>query len=463
VKREIFADAAPGKLVPTIDGALAFIPDALPPPHLDLGALARTLAEAREILGELRGISFQLNAPIGLIRPLQRREAVASSRIEGTTSSVGQLALFEAGIDLVDEAPDAREVHNYARALERGIARLEELPVSLRLMNELHAILLDGVRDNRGARIQAGQFRRDQVWIGGSTRIKDARYVPPPPQEVMPAFHALENYLQSRPLEPNLLVQLALIHYQFEAIHPYPDGNGRLGRLIIPLIMAEQKALPNPVLYLSGYFERRRDDYIDLMLAVSTEGRWEAWVEFFLKAVKEECLASIAKIREFHKRRTEFLQRVQKARSSVLLNNLVDLFFEKPVNLVPAVAQHLGISYNAAKNNLQRLAEEGIVRERERRGRKYWICDDVLQIMEAEPEANLQRYRNFSGISGVEAFEIGPDFIAVRFRNDKTYLYDYTSPGEQDVEQMKILALRGAGLGTYISQHVRERYAKKLS
>jgi Fic family protein len=380
LKREDFHQTAPGRFAPTIDGATAFIPDVLPPRLLDLEPLIGVLGSAREALGELRGVGSVMTNPYLLIRPLLRREAVASSRIEGTVTSVGQLALFEAGIDLVEQAPDAREVHSYVRALEHGINRLAELPVCLRLMNEMHGILLQGVSDHRGARIAAGEFRITQNWIGGSRRIQDARYVPPPPQDVMPALDSLEKYIQARDSDLPLLVRLALIHYQFEAIHPYPDGNGRVGRLIIPLLLREQDALPVPLLYLSGYFERNRDAYIDHMFAVSTHGLWESWIGFFLKGVDEECRGTITKIRRLQALRQDYIRRVQVARSSVLLGKLVDLFFEHPVMFVTTVARELGISYNAAKHNLQRLGEVEIIREKSLGSRIFWSAEEILSV-----------------------------------------------------------------------------------
>ena len=338
------------------------------------------LIGASEALGELNGIGSTMSNPYLLVRPLLRREAVASSRIEGTVTSFDQLALFEAGMDVTREAPDAGEVHNYVRALEYGIKRLPELPVCLRLLNELHAILLEDVGDHRGARVAPGEFRRTQNWIG-ARRIHDARYVPPPPQEVMPALDALEKYIQSEKPSLPLLVRIALIHYQFEAIHPYPDGNGRLGRLLIPLILCEQKALSQPLLFLSNYFERNRDEYIDSMLEVSRLGLWERWIEFFVRGVEQESRDAIGKIRRMQGLRADFDQRMRRARSSALLGKLIDLLFETPVVTVPRAASRLEISYNAAKNNLQRLAQAKVVEPASLGNRNFWIAREILDVM----------------------------------------------------------------------------------
>ena len=384
MKPDAFKESAPGRLVATIDGCCAFVPDALPPRRaLDLEPLLMPLVAASQALGELNGIGSTMSSPYLLVRPLLRREAVASSRIEGTVTSFDQLVLFEAGMDVANEAPDANEVHNYVRALEHGIGRLSELPVCLRLMNELHAILLEGVRDSRGAHIAPGEFRKSQNWIG-ARRIQDARYVPPPPQEVMPTLDALEKYIQGDSSGTPLLVRIALIHYQFEAIHPYPDGNGRVGRLLIPLILCEQTTLSQPLLYLSNYFERNRDEYIDLMLEVSQVGSWERWIEFFVRGVEQECRDTIGKIRNLQALRADFNQRLLRARSSVLLGKLIDQLFESPVITVPRAAKKLEISYNAAKNNLARLAQAKIVEPAALGGRHYWIAREVLDVMERE-------------------------------------------------------------------------------
>lgn len=384
MKFDDFKDSPTGRLQPTIDQCWAFVPDPLPPRRiLDLAPLLMQLVDASQAVGELNGIGSTMNNPYLLVRPLLRREAVASSRIEGTVTSFDQLALFEAGVDIAGEAPDAGEVHNYVRALEHGIRRWPELPICLRLMNELHGILLDGVKDHRGARIAPGEFRRDQNWIG-ARRIQDARFVPPPPQEVMPALDVLEKYIQSGACDLPLLVRIALIHYQFEAIHPYPDGNGRVGRLLIPLILREQNATSQPLLFLSNYFERNRDEYIDLMLDISHFGLWEKWIAFFLRGIEEECRDTIGKIRTLQALRSDFNQRVQRARSSVLLGKLIDLLFESPVMTVPNAAKKLDISYNAAKNNLARLVEAKIVQPASIRGRNYWFARDVLSIMTSE-------------------------------------------------------------------------------
>ena len=212
-----FRDSPSGFLVPTTGEAKAFVPNPLPP-SLQLDPLIGLLTEATGYLGELRGIGRTLPNPYLLIRPFQRREAVASSIIEGTVTSLSDLLMLEAGADERERLPDTREVFNYVRALEHSLERLQELPVCIRLFNEAHSILLTGVRRHRGAVITPGEFKREQNWIGGES-IADARFVPCPPHEVWPAMDQLEKYIQFETAFP-LLIRLALIHYQFETIHP---------------------------------------------------------------------------------------------------------------------------------------------------------------------------------------------------------------------------------------------------
>jgi len=301
VEATAFQATSPGKLVPTLDGALAFVP--APLPHLVPleGSTARLLSRANHALGELSGVTRPLKNPYLLGSALLRREAILSSRIEGTVTSSEQLVLFEAGAPIDDrrQRDDAREVFNYVQAMGRGLGRLPKLPVSLRLVRELHEVLLRGVR---GDRDRPGHFRDSQNWIGREgASIHEARFVPPPVKEMNEALDHFEKYLHLEPhvgqhgtaaieedptLSP-LLVRLALIHYQFEAIHPFRDGNGRVGRLLIPLLLISHGRLRAPVLYLSAFFERQRTTYYDLLLGVSQRGTWTEWVDFFLRGVAE--------------------------------------------------------------------------------------------------------------------------------------------------------------------------------
>ncbi len=375
-----FKDSKTGRLVPTIKG-MAFVPNPLPPRILDLGPLLPLVSKAERALGELSGIGRTLPSPYLLIRPFMRREAVASSKIEGTVTTLTQLLLFEVDEESNHAPMDAREVLNYVRALEHALARLDKLPISSRLIRETHKILLSNTRADRGSAIVPGEFRRDQNWIGARL-IENARYVPPPPQDVEQAMADLEKYIHIQDPDTPTLIQLALIHYQFEAIHPFPDGNGRVGRLLIPLILCERKEISQPLLYLSTFFEKNYDDYIDHMLTISQMGLWERWIEFFLKGVEETCKDAAIRAQGLQDLQKTYRDKIQKARSSGLLGRLIDLLFENPAITVPSAAQRLHITYNAAKNNIDRLVTEHILQPSlgDRRP-KVFLASDIIRLM----------------------------------------------------------------------------------
>jgi len=375
-----FRDTRTGKLVPTIKG-FAFLPNPLPPDLLDLAELVPALSRAERALGELSGIGRTLPNPFLLVRPFMRREAVASSKIEGTVTDLSQLFLFELDQDTSRAPSDAKEVWNYVRALEFALGQLDTLPISGRLIKETHRILLTGVQTHRGAHIVPGEYRTDQNWIGARL-IENARFVPPPPQEVNNAMSDLEKYIHLDDPELPLLIRLALIHYQFETIHPFPDGNGRVGRLLIPLILCARKEISQPLLYLSPYFEKHYDEYIDRMLSVSTHGLWGSWIAFFLDAVEESCREAIEKAQALQDLQEQCRDKVQRARSSALLGRLIDLLFEHPAITIPYAAGRLNITYNAAKNNIERLVEDGILRPGSDEVRpKVFFADAVIETL----------------------------------------------------------------------------------
>jgi Fic family protein len=223
----------------------------------------------------------------------------------------------------------------------------------------MHEILMKDVQSDRGAHFVPGEFKRDQNWIGGRL-LQNARFVPPPPNESIECLDRFEKYVHEESDVP-LLIRLAYLHYQFEAIHPFPDGNGRVGRILIPLILCEHKVLSKPLLYLSDYFEKNFAKYIDLMFEVSRSGAWLEWVLFFLEGISESARDAIQKataLQELHK---QYLAMVQSARSSALLAKLVDELFNIPATTIPFAMRELGISYNSAKNNIKKLLELGII------------------------------------------------------------------------------------------------------
>lgn len=380
-----FKNSPSGRLVPTINGVMAFVPSPLPPPKLDLARLAVAIHDATLALGELSGVGRTLPNPHLLIRPFSRVEAVASSKIEGTVTTLPELLMLEITSDQTNVRNDTREINNYTRALQHGLSRISDLPLSKRLLSEIHEVLLENVAPNRGAHIRPGEFKKDQNWIGGRL-IQTARFVPPPPSEALQAMDDLEKFLHADSDSLPLLVKLALVHYQFEAIHPFPDGNGRIGRLLIPLILCERRAMSQPLLYLSVYFEKNYDRYIDLMFDVSRLGAWEEWIEFFLRGVENSARNAMMKANALQDLHLHYMKEIQKARSSALLAKIVDSLFEVPVTTIPHIVSEIGLSYNAAKNNVQRLQDMQILRPIETGERTQWFFAPEIGKIASAPD-----------------------------------------------------------------------------
>jgi len=344
----------------------AFVPNPLPPPLTFDAALIRSLSEADRALGELAGLGRTFPNPHLLINAFIRREAVLSSRIEGTQADLADLYAFEArqlalpGFQPAREEADVREVFNYVRALEYGLERVNTLPVSLRLIREVHARLMEGVR---GEHATPGEFRRTQNWIGApGCTLNDATFVPPPVDEMHTALDALEKYLHSEDEYPPL-VRLAFIHYQFEAIHPFIDGNGRIGRLLLILLLVHWGLLPLPLLYLSAYFEKHRQAYYDLLLSVSTRGTWREWVEFFMRGVAEQARDAVVRAKQLQNLQAEWRVRLTQARASGLAIRLADTLFDSPFITIPQAQRRLGVKqYHSARRHVQRLVEMGILK-----------------------------------------------------------------------------------------------------
>jgi Fic family protein len=343
-------------------------------------------------MAELKGMSYKVANPLHLINPLQRREALASSSIEGTYTTASDLLLFDASHGSAAADPDTREVHNYVAALQEGLSLLNELPISSRLIKRVHAVLLRGVKRHRGAEIVPGEYKRDQNFIGSRTlRIDEARFVPAPPAHTERSMGDLENFINSeeaRALPP--IIVNALIHYQFETIHPFPDGNGRVGRLLLPLILAAERVMPMPLLYISPFIEKHKDEYNDAMLEVSKSGAWEAWICFFAQAIEMSAIETMRKIDEIAQLREQFAKEVQQARASGLLPALIDLVFDKLAVSVPEAAARLGVTYAAAKHNIDRLIDFGILSSLRSRGRpKLFLCPALFRlIFEVEAPAS---------------------------------------------------------------------------
>lgn len=352
-----------GTLVPTFGSRKAFVPAPLPPHDLDLHRIATQLAAASEAIGELRGIGRSVANPMLLIRPLQRREAVSSSSMEGTYTTLSDLFLFEAGAGDAGRQEDNREVLNYVRALDYAIAE-PNLPISSRLLRNAHGLLLQGVAHHRGASVDAGELKRDQNWIGGTGRIETARFIPPPPREAADCLDALAAYINRENkggIPP--LVDAAMAHYQFETIHPFADGNGRVGRMLITLMLIESGVLPQPLLYMSPWLERHKDRYIDLMYDVSRNGNWLDWITFFLDAVTESALGTIRVVERLQDLQLRYRDRFQTARRSALLPRIIDLAFEQPALTITQIADRIGVGYQTVANNVAVLVKAGVATE----------------------------------------------------------------------------------------------------
>jgi cell filamentation protein, protein adenylyltransferase len=369
----------PGRKVRRPEGYSAFVPDPLPPAIEWTHELVAALSEADRQVGRLAGEGRQLPNPHLLIRPFVRREAVLSSRIEGTQATLGELLAAEAGAVVERSPDDLREVANYVTALEHGMARLKRLPLSLRLVRELHAKLMTGVR---GDRAPPGEFRRTQNWVGpaGATPAT-ASYVPPPPEELMACLGPWETFLHERALPP--LVHVALAHYQFEAIHPFLDGNGRVGRLLITLSMLERSILPAPLLYLSAYFEATRAEYYARLRAVQEAAEWEAWVRYFLAGVAHQSADAVRRAEQVNSLLAEWRRRLADAPSPAA-TRLIDLLAENPYWTVPRTASRLGVAFTTAQRAVERLRAASIVTQvGEARRDRVYCATDLLKILEA--------------------------------------------------------------------------------
>ncbi len=367
-----------GRVIKTPQGYAAFLPAPLPPKLTYEHGLVLALSRADAALSELSGLGRHLPNPHLLIEPYVRREAVLSSRIEGTKANLSDLLLDEMeGGSTSKEDADVREVRNYVVALEDGIKRLKALPLSLRLVRELHAHLMKGVR---GERATPGEFRRSQNWIGpsGST-LANATYVPPPPEQMHEVLAQWERFLHEREQMPDL-IQCALMHEQFEAIHPFLDGNGRIGRLLITLFLIERGRLSQPLLYLSAYIEAHRSDYYTLLQRVRTHGDWSGWLTFFLVGVSETAREAVQQAGKLMHLREEFRKQLhEKPKALALLDEL----FMNPYMTVARASEILKVSNPTARQAVTLLQQRGLLEEITGRawGRLY-LARPILRALE---------------------------------------------------------------------------------
>ncbi|MGA7340412.1 MAG: Fic family protein [Terracidiphilus sp.] len=369
----------PGKKV--AQGAYsAFVPAPLPPALEWTPRLIGVLSEADRLIGRLAGEGGRLPNPHVLMRPFVRREAVLSSKIEGTQATLGELLAAEAGAVVERSPEDLREVGNYVVALEHGILRLRKLPLSVRLIRELHEKLMEGVRGQHAA---PGLFRKTQNWIGkpGSTPAT-AIFIPPPPGEVEPCLAAWEKFVHESNLPP--LVTIAFAHYQFEAIHPFLDGNGRVGRLLITLFLIERKILPTPLLYLSAFFEASRRDYYEGLRGVSEQGAWEDWLEYFLQGIARMSEDALNRATRINDLLAEWRGKLAGHSTNTLLR-VLELLAANPFLTITGAASQLKLAFTTAQRAIERLEENGIVQTASDAKRDRVYCARALLEILEEP------------------------------------------------------------------------------
>lgn len=385
-----------GRSIKQPTGYRAFVPEPLPPnPPLEMNAeLIGMLSAADQALGRLDGFAELLPNPDFFVAMYVRREAVLSSQIEGTQSTLGDVLAFELDPDAHQVPQDVEEIVNYIGAMNYGLDRLATLPLSLRLLREIHGELLQGVR---GQDREPGEFRTSQNWIGPEhSAIANATFVPPPPHVLMESLGALEEFLHEEHQLP-ILIHCGLAHAQFETIHPFLDGNGRVGRLLISFLLVHRRALHRPLLYLSTFFKRHRAEYYDRLMAIRLAGDWEGWFRFFLRGVAETATEATGTARQIVQMREEHRLLVEPSGLKAL--RLVDLLFERPLVNVNFVSEQLEVSYQTANTlvgEFERLAllEEitGNTRNRQFRYEPYVALfndDDLPFADESELEESI--------------------------------------------------------------------------
>jgi len=376
-----YQNSSAGKPIHHPNGYWYFLPIYLPP-NLDWSpALVSILAEAERNLGKLanQGVSpANLN---WIAQPFIRREAVVSTRIEGTRASLSDLYAYEAQqLSFLEPDTDADEVDNYVKAMGYGLERLQTLPVSLRLIREIHACLMENVR---GEHLTPGEFRRSQNWIGpAGCTLQNAPYVPPPAQEMLAALSEFEIFMHTS-IELPALVRVALLHYQFEAIHPFLDGNGRVGRLLITLLLYTWNLLPQPLLYLSAYFEANRQEYYDRLLAVSQQGKWSDWLHFFLTGISIQSLDAVQRITQLRALYNKYAEQLQSERAAERLVETLDLLFERPIVTIRQIEAALEVPYRSASRYVEKFVQLGILREITGQARnRIFRADEILSAIE---------------------------------------------------------------------------------
>lgn len=375
-----------GRVIKTLKGYNAFIPNPLPPIIQWDNKLVNVLSRADHILGKLSREGSKLPNPHLLMRPFIAREAVLSSKIEGTQATLGEILADEVGIQ-VDRSPaDLQEVQNYILALEYGVERLKNFPLSLRLIKEIHGKLMKGVR---GDHATPGEFRKTQNWIGtpGST-LANAKFVPPDPAEMINSLKEFESFLYDRTLPP--LVHIALCHYQFEAIHPFLDGNGRVGRLLITLLLMKHNLLPTPVLYLSAFFEATRDEYYKQLYNVSAHGSWKEWLIYFLNGVAVQARDVLSRAERINDLISDWHIKVSGPYSETA-HNIITYLAVNPFLTTKKIAENFDVAFTTAQRAVKKLEELGIIQQINKTKRDRIYCaSELLGILEEPTIVNAE-------------------------------------------------------------------------
>ena len=377
-----------GQIVKSPKGYSAFVPNGLTPRLEWDNAVVNSLSRADFLLGKLAREGSKLPNPHLLMRPFITREAVLSSKIEGTQATLSEILAADAGAHVKQNPDDLQEVQSYIKALDYGLNRLKDLPLSLRLIKEIHEHLMQGVR---GSHATPGEFRRSQNWIGSpGCTLNTAKFVPPSPDHLMDCLGDLEIFLHDRQLPP--LIHIALCHYQFEAIHPFLDGNGRVGRLLIMLLLVEQRMLPSPLLYLSAFFEATRDEYYKQLYNVSATGSWNEWLIYFLNGIAVQSEDVLSRAERINALLNQWKIIVASSGSRVPVD-MVEYLAVNPYITINKISKELGIAYSTAQRGIQKLESRGIIKKiNDNKRDKVYCATEILSILEEPTKIRADVY-----------------------------------------------------------------------
>jgi Fic family protein len=385
---EEFSEPQRKFLIRTITGAWAFAPPPLPP-TLDLAAFALELGAAAAAIGELKGAARRLSNPYMLINPLIQKEALTSSAMEGTITTIENMILEQAKPTFFDKLfadtpqnENAREASNYVKAVRGAAKQLEEIPICHRLIKDAHTTLLSGLSTERGQGKRPGEYKQSQNAIGKQgDNEHTAKYVPPPPAETAVAMDDLEKYINrdNQKIGAGLL-DIAIVHYQFEAIHPFLDGNGRVGRMLVTLMAMQSSLLDLPLLHVSAEIEKDRDKYIDLLFNVTAQANWSSWVGYFLDIIRTSCEAATAMVEEVLHLEKALKARAMESRKNHRLNTIIEKLFERPSITASEVQKLCGTHFQTAQSDLQQLVEAGILKKIESSWPQNYIAYEILAI-----------------------------------------------------------------------------------